>query len=132
MAVALTVICLTFIFLRKQNFQSRRYAGPETDPGPTLFPQEHRLIEVLAKAAPFRGISGLPVRHTCNFLPLIGCSFAQFFPQRVCSQLLFFLAALCLRHPARTGVHPKDFLDPVSDNRQRVVTQFTIPDGPER
>jgi hypothetical protein len=43
-----------------------------------------------------------------------------------------FLAALPLRHPARTGVHPKDFLDPVSDNRQRVVAQFSIPDGPER
>jgi hypothetical protein len=45
---------------------------------------------------------------------------------------LAFLTALCLRHPARTGVHPKNFLDPVSDNPQRIVAQFPIPDGPER
>jgi hypothetical protein len=43
-----------------------------------------------------------------------------------------FLSASCLRHPARTGVHPKDFLDPVPDDRQRVVEQFAIPDSLER
>src|SRR4029077_12856693 len=81
------------------------------------------------------GISGsafCTVKRTPFTLMLkIESSFAQFFPQPVCSTLLF-LAALCLRHPARTGVHPKDFLDPVSDNRQRIVAQFPIPDGSER
>jgi hypothetical protein len=45
---------------------------------------------------------------------------------------LAFLSALSLRHPARTGVCAKDFLDPVADNRQRVVAQFFTLDGLER
>jgi hypothetical protein len=45
---------------------------------------------------------------------------------------LAFLSALSLRHPARTGVRAKDFLDPVADNRQRVVAQFFTLDGLER